>query len=33
MFDNNRVFGFGGKPLIVEFWQAKEDLKQAKDEK
>lgn len=33
MFDNNWVFGFGGKPLKVEFWQAKDDLKLARDEK
>jgi len=33
MFDQSNCFGFGSKPLKVDFWQAKDDLKQARDEK
>lgn len=33
LFDNSRPFGLNNKALKVDFWQAKEDLKQERDEK
>lgn len=33
MFDASRPFGLNFKPLKVDFWQAKEDLKNERDEK
>lgn len=33
MFDESRVFGFNQKPLKVDFWQSKDDLKYEKEEK
>lgn len=33
MFDSSHCFGYNNKPLKVDFWQAKEDLKNARDEK
>ena len=32
-FDNSNVFGFGQKPLKVDFWQSKFDLKHENEEK
>jgi len=33
LFDGSNVFGFGTKPLKVDFWQAKDDLKKARVDK
>jgi hypothetical protein len=32
-FDHSSVFGFGKKPLRVDFWQSKYDIKNQKEEK
>jgi len=33
MFHNDRPFGWGKKPLMVDFWQSRDDITQQKDEK
>tara|TARA_B100000519_G_scaffold194122_1_gene197510 strand:- start:604 stop:744 length:141 start_codon:yes stop_codon:yes gene_type:complete len=33
MYDSSTPFGFGKKPLILDFWQSRHDLAQEKEEK
>jgi len=33
MFDSSNCFGYSAKALKVDFWQAKDDLKQEAEEK
>jgi len=33
MFDESRSFGFNQKPIKVDFWQSKDDLKYEQEEK
>jgi hypothetical protein len=33
LFDESNCFGFGKKPLKVDFWQSKYDLKHQQEEK